>query len=114
VSEKNLDAFVIGYQHLIVDNILRLRIELQYFPFDSHVFSGLNVRRAFGRNNHDESIKRSQQAIVMDSHEQLLQDIQNYCEEDKSQNVEIRRDDVIFHSCRFLLCARSKVIKSNR
>ncbi|XP_053991574.1 uncharacterized protein LOC128883344 isoform X2 [Hylaeus volcanicus] len=77
------------YQHLIVDNILRLRIELQYFPFDSHVFSGMNE-------------------MEVDSHAQLLQDIQNYCEEDTSQNVQIRRDDVVFHSCRFLLCARSK------
>lgn len=100
------------YQHLIFENQLRIRIELQYFPFDSRIFCRTAVPNVFRCSDQttENIITADKQAMSYDvmSQSELLGDIRTYCQEETSQNIEIRRDDVVFHSCKFLLCARSK------
>lgn len=107
-------ALLIGVQHLIVDDQLRLRIELQYFPFDAPVFRGLTSVETTTQFYNDIDFNHCTAGKSSHVHDEqrradLLHDIRSYCQEDPTQNVEVRRDDVIFHSCRFLLCARSRV-----
>lgn len=101
------------YKHLIVDDQLHLRVELQYFPFDSPVFRGLTSMDPpkLEREGAEICVSLNEKEARLHGDQrraELLHDIRNYCQDDPSQNVEIRRDDVIFHSCRFLLCARSR------
>lgn len=95
------------YEKLIVGDCLRIRVEFEYFPFDAAIFRG------FGRQVPDAegqllgSMARAQYG--QNGRCELLADIRQFCAEDPSQNVEIRRGETVFNACRFLVCARSKV-----
>eukprot|EP00917_Polyrhabdina_sp_WS-2016_P023068 GHVP01049970.1.p1 GENE.GHVP01049970.1~~GHVP01049970.1.p1 ORF type:complete len:330 (+),score=45.47 GHVP01049970.1:15-1004(+) len=79
------------YQHLLQNEKLNLQISMKYFPFESPIFRGpaLSTSPAL-------------------SFYTLLRDIEDYCKEDRSQNIHIRCGAEVFPACRFLLAARSK------
>lgn len=79
------------WEHLVQSDTLHIRVELQYFPFDAPVFVG------------SEPVSHANLTGCQD----MLADIRQYCADDPLQSVEVKVDDKIFHSCRFLLCARS-------
>lgn len=102
---------------MVIGDCLRVRVEFEYFPFDAPIFRG------FGRTGtatlHQQELEGVQQwnnrqrSCPLSLHSELLNDIRNYCKDDPTQNVEIRRDETVFNACRFLLCARSKVRHTN-
>lgn len=89
------------HQHLVFGDCLRVRVEFEYFPFDSPVFRG------FGKVGGEEG-QMSQQQASQQRHMEMLADVRQYCLDDPSQNVEVKCGATVFNACRFLLCARSK------
>lgn len=87
------------WEHLLYGDTLHIRIELQYFPFDAPVFVGS-----------DSSVSHANATFA--SCQDMLADIRQYCADDPLQSVEVKVDDKVFHSCRFLLCARSSKFRN--
>eukprot|EP01071_Lankesteria_metandrocarpae_P010351 Lankesteria_metandrocarpae@DN5329_c0_g2_i2.p2 len=104
----------LGYDHLIFNKALKLKVEMKYFPYDAPIFKGFSSSKTCSLE-------------IEQNHSNLLDDIEDYCkvspltvqkyaanflQSDSNQNAELRCEGKAFSVCKFLTSARSLVSRS--